>query len=85
MILCFTGPMGHSATAPERQFRFSLFKKTVTNNLVMGVIALLAGIDGKIAIPVKQLKEFSRESSGETKEIMLPAPVETWTPRILNL
>lgn len=39
--------MGHSATAPERQFRFSLFKKTVTNNLVvMGVIALLTGIDG---------------------------------------
>lgn len=46
----------------------------------MGVIALLTGIEGKTAIPVKQLKEISRESSGETKEIMLPAPVETWTP-----
>lgn len=51
----------------------------------MGVITLLANIEGKIEIPVKQLKEMSRESSGETKEIMLPAPVETWTQRILNL
>lgn len=51
----------------------------------MGVIALTAGIDWKIAIPVKQLEEISRESSGETKEIMLPAPVETWTPRMQNL
>lgn len=34
----------------------------------MGVIALLTGIEGKTAISVKQLKEISRESSGETKK-----------------
>lgn len=53
--------------------------------IVLLALIVLFDIDGKTAIPVKQLEEILRESSKETKEIMLPAPVEIWTPRMLNL